>query len=167
MHKEKKKEKFVFILKMNNKMALICMLLSFNCFGATYLSNHDGDTLKVQENGVIKTLRLAFIDAQELKQSFGYHAKNLTQDTCKNANISYVSSGKISYNRIVAEVYCDNVNIGKLLLANGVAKLDDRYPTNDINYKEIQAMAKNQTLRVWSGNYTEPKLFIKYKELFN
>jgi endonuclease YncB( thermonuclease family) len=152
---------------MNKKLALILAVLSVNAHSATYVSNHDGDTLKVQENGIIKTLRLAYVDAQELKQPFGYEAKKLVADTCKNANIKYVETGTSSYNRSVAEVYCNDVNIGGLLLVNGLGRLDSRYPVKNIGYIDAENVAKNQMLRVHSGFYHEPKTCRKDKTKCN
>jgi endonuclease YncB( thermonuclease family) len=148
---------------MNKKLALILVILSVNAYSATYISNHDGDTLKVQENGIIKTLRLAYVDAQELKQSFGYEAKELIADTCKNADIKYIETGTSSYNRSVAEVYCDDLNIGGLLLIKGLARLDSRYPVKNISYIDAENVAKNKMLRVHSGFYSEPKTCRKDK----
>jgi micrococcal nuclease len=148
---------------MNKNIALILAVLSVNAYSATYLSNYDGDTLKVQESGIIKTLRLAYVDAQELKQPFGNEAKKLVADTCKNADIRYIETGTLSYNRSVAEVYCNDINIGGLLLVNGFARLDSRYPVKNINYIDAENVAKNQMLRVHSGFYNEPKACRKDK----
>lgn len=99
------------------------------------LGNYDGDTFKVNiENvhpllGSAISIRIMGIDCPELKSNhprlkeLAIRAKEFTKQALEEADeITLVNVKRGKYFRIVAEVWIDGVNLGELLLQEGLAK---------------------------------------------
>jgi len=138
-------------------IGLITSCCNYAMADVKYLSNYDGDTIKIMDNQELLTIRLSQVDAQELKQPFGKYAKNAVKDLCENTNIEYHQTGQVSYNRIVGRVLCNNIDLGQLILINGFGRLDERYTPMNSDYWAFQNAAKKEKRGIWSGEYYSPK----------
>jgi micrococcal nuclease len=122
----------------------------------------DGDTIKVQVNGKVETVRYLLIDTPESK-----NPKNCVQLYAKEAffrNSELVKSGKLtmefdqrntrdSYGRLLAYVYVDGVSIQGTLLKDGYARM--AYIINPPykyleQFKEDENLAKRKKVNIWS-----------------
>lgn len=76
----------------------------------------DGDTIEVSPKWSFKNksgsrVRLADVNAPELKQQGGPEAKELLENMILNENVELKNPRNISYERLVCDVYLGNNNI--------------------------------------------------------
>ena len=94
----------------------------------------DGDTIWVKSNNKVIKIRLSYIDAPELKQSYGIQSKEYLTSLILNKNVEIHSYRRDRYKRIIGEVYIHNNNesvfINAKLLKNGYAWVYKRYRKN-------------------------------------
>ncbi len=125
------------------------------------LSVHDGDTIKVKQEGRTYRIRFACIDAPELSQALGEESRNHLRSLIKSAGsqvqLQIVDTDR--YGRRVALVYAG----GKLLqveqVKSGLAYVYAKYLNNCPPAEEVkraESVAKQQRLGVWSGNSAPP-----------
>ena len=129
----------------------------------------DGDTYKVLDQGKLKTIRLANVDAPELSQYYGKTVK---------ASVSKLILGKIvtlderrpdRYGRTIADVTIDGKSLDSLLVANGWAW---HYVSCSLNpdLSMYQKQAMNDNAGMWKCKQNIPpwiwrKLNYKQKRL--
>jgi endonuclease YncB( thermonuclease family) len=116
----------------------------------TIVSVHDGDTFtfKDNENNEFK-IRLAGIDAPELKQEFGKESRDFAKQYMnRKTEINVIKIDK--YGRKVAEIYIeDTIWVNYKMVKAGWAVHYKKYSDNKIlNDAEIDA--KNKKKGVWS-----------------
>lgn len=123
----------------------------------------DGDTIKVEfSNKRIETVRMLLIDTPESVkpntpvQPFGKEAANFLRTLLIKGNVVEIEKGnpdRDNYNRLLAYVWLDGVNINKLLLEKGYARIAYVYPPN-IKYLDdfrvAEKKAKGQRIGIWS-----------------
>jgi micrococcal nuclease len=128
-------------------------------FEALVLSIGDGDTIRVvQRNTKTLTVRLACIDAPEMKQTpFGQQAKNRLQQLIPlGSKIILRGIETDKYNRLVAEIYVNNNrSINTNLVQEGQAVVYRQYlkgcsPQLQQSLLNAEASAKGQRLGLWS-----------------
>lgn len=99
----------------------------------------DGDTIIISRGDKELKVRLAFIDAPEIKQrSFytnnpiGKMSQSFLENIILGKNISLKTYGKGKYGRTLAEIYYQDENINLLMVEEGMALLYKfaPYPTN-------------------------------------
>lgn len=122
---------------------------------ATVISTGDGDTLRLQMNGVDTTIRLACIDAPESGQSFGSEASSrLAQLLPTGAVVTVRAVETDRYGRTVAEVYRDGQSIGLQLVEEGYAVVYDTYldscSETRNEYLQAEASAEAAAIYFWS-----------------
>ena len=122
---------------------------------------HDGDsiTLLTSVNSQIK-IRVAFLDAPELSQAFGYRAKQAMSELVFGKEIAVYPHIIDRYGRTVAIVYVDGVDAGLELLKQGLAWVYEHYlpeatPDIQASYRQAEADAREQRLGLW-GDSQEP-----------
>ena len=106
----------------------------------------DGDTVWVKaENKHIK-IRLSYIDAPELKQTFGIRSKNFLTELILNKYVQINANKKDRYNRHLGEIYIHNSNesifVNAKMIKSGNAWIyktyrDNSYLKNLENYARI------------------------------
>lgn len=130
---------------------------SYNC---RVVGVSDGDTFTCLANGTKQIkVRLNQIDAPEKKQAFGTAAKNALAGYIFGKTVLLKTSGKDKYGRTIAEVYINNNNINKAMVADGYAWAYREY-LRDQDYLRIEAQAKSHTVGLWSHpNPTYPSDF--------
>jgi micrococcal nuclease len=86
----------------------------------------DGDTLVIRTNeGDVMTIRLALVDAPETNELGYKEAKDFVSKHCfgQPATIDPDNNQDLSYGRLVALVYCDDLNINEAVIASGFADI--------------------------------------------
>lgn len=133
--------------------------LSFICeaqyqFTGTITRVIDGDTFWFAcKYGSFK-VRMAGIDAPELKQKFGKESKAfLARFTNKRAVIKTIQTDK--YGRYVAFLFIDNVCINLLCVRYGYA-WDYGYFNTDSSYALAQKLAQKENKGLWAFAHVEP-----------
>ena len=131
---------------------------SAQTFEAVVVSVGDGDTIRVKHNSKNLTVRLACIDAAEMKQGpFGQQAKSRLQQllpVATKVKIRRIETDK--YKRLVAEIYTyDNRSINSNLVQEGSAAVYRQYlkgcsPQLQQSLLNAETAAKERRLGIWS-----------------
>ena len=102
----------------------LAVALSFPAWADTtglVVSVHDGDTLTVLVEKQQIKVRLAEIDAPELRQPFGNRSKQSLADLCVQQSAKVEQIAKDRYGRSVGRVKCREVDAGAHQVATGMA----------------------------------------------
>lgn len=120
------------------------------------VSTGDGDTFRVQVNGVTQTGRLAFVDAAELAQiPYGpAAAQRLKQLLPRGQAVSLRVVDTDRYGRMVAVVYVGNTAVNLQLVREGHAVVYYQYLQNCQDLctllQQTEAQAKSARLNFWN-----------------
>ena len=118
-------------------------------FQAKVVGIKDGDTFKVLYNNSEITIRLNHIDCPEKNQPYGKNAKWKASDLCFGKMVKIVSNGKKDrYKRLIAEVYCNKINVNKELVKNGLAWHFKKY-SSDNDYAKLEIQARKLKVGLW------------------
>ena len=114
----------------------------------------DGDSIVASREGKEFQIRLACIDAPELKQSpFGQMSKNYAERLL-NKEVSFQPLGVDSYGRIVGDVTTDGASLSVLMVQEGLAAVYQPYlkicPDIAEPLKFHEKTAKSYKKGVWS-----------------
>ncbi len=114
---------------------------------------YDGDTITIiNENNEKEKIRLYGISARELNQEYGQEAKNYLQNLILNKNIDVFVHYKDEYERTVAEIYLDKININQEMVKQGQAFIFHKY-NNDLDiYIPLENYAKENQLGMYRNN---------------
>jgi endonuclease YncB( thermonuclease family) len=110
-----------------------------------YNLNDDGSGLWVS-----REVRIEKIDAPEIGQRCGIIAKHFLQRILHGNEIHLLlQKDKDAYNRLLASVYCKGRNIGREMVANGLAWV---HPSaKEDSYVAAQNKAKDKSLGLWKN----------------
>lgn len=148
--------KFLVFNKKNTTLCLSILLLSTNLFSKELLTNiaiTDGDSLKgVYKNELIK-IRLAEIDAPELRQAFGLDSKNCLISLIQESNneVFFKFKEKDRYDRHVGWIYSKNLDINLEMVKKGCAWVYDRYVKRKVLFKH-QDNARENNIGLWKNS---------------
>lgn len=118
------------------------------------VSVHDGDTLTVLFEKQQLKIRLAVIDAPELRQPFGQRSKEALSDLCFQESASVAIIAKDRYGRSVGKVKCRDTDAGAAQVALGMAWVFDRYSKPNSPLYPLQDGAKAAKRGLWAD--TDP-----------
>ena len=109
----------------------------------------DGDTVhfQISKSKKILKIRLAGIDAPELKQNFGEESRSCLLKLIKNDSVSIVSYGEDRYKRTLAKLLKNGVDINLVMIKNGCAWFYRKYKktltlNDQLLYDEAEKNAK-------------------------
>ena len=118
------------------------------------LSVGDGDTIRVSQGEDIQTIRLACIDAPEMRQpTYGELAKQQLQALLPvNTVVSLRPVDTDRYGRLVAEIFRSDSNVNLSLVSSGHAVVYRQYlgNCNAETYLNAEAIAQQNGLVFWS-----------------
>jgi micrococcal nuclease len=97
-----------------------CLKLSAND-SARVVRVKDGDTYVLRKGNTDFTVRLKNIDSPELKQPYGYLSFVNTSKLLSGRMVSYDSTGKDLYGRVLADIWINNQRLDSTLISNGWA----------------------------------------------
>ena len=97
-----------------------CLKLSAND-SARVVRVKDGDTYVLRKGNTDFTVRLKNVDAPELKQPYGYLSFVNTSKLLFGRMVSYDSTGKDLYGRVLADIWINNQRLDSTLIRNGWA----------------------------------------------
>ena len=133
------------------------------------LSIHDGDTLKVRQGQRTERIRMACIDAPELKQPLGRqsrdHLRALISQAGNQVTLKIVDTDR--YGRQVAGVYTpDGTFVQAQQAQAGMVYIYHQYLSNCPDADAVvqgETISKQQRLGIWSGNHQPPWEYRKAK----
>lgn len=141
-----------------NKLTILLGILLTSCshsqaytYDADMLNVIDGDTFNVVDMyGWEHKVRLAYIDAPELKQEYGKEAAGGI-DLCLYKPLKVDVKSYDLYGRQIAEVFCDGESIGLNQVSHGNAWVYDKYIDNahKLEYFKAQDDAKENKFGLW------------------
>lgn len=135
------------------KFLLISLLLfSFSLAAQTVTRVIDGDTFIVDST---TTVRVAEIDAPELNQSFGIHAKNTVKRWLLGKEVELVVVGTDRYGRTIAKVCFDGFDLAEQLVLNGLAWEYKKYSKGEV-LGMLEELARKRKINIWSGDAVAP-----------
>ena len=129
---------------------ILCSILSATITGRV-VSVHDGDTLTVLEGTTQIKVRLAEIDAPELKQRYGRRATLAIVVRLLGRQVAIEPAGKDRYGRILGTVFLGPDSVNLWLVRNGWAWRYEKYSKSDI-LKQAQDEAKKERKGLWSDS---------------
>jgi endonuclease YncB( thermonuclease family) len=129
-------------------LVLIYFLLHPNTgYGKTEITGrvvqvHDGDTITVQTEEKKVKIRLAEIDAPELKQEFGQVAQKYLEQTLLGTNVRIEQKSVDLYGRVIGKVFLGNEYVNETLVEEGYAWVYRTYTRRKV------LIAKEDTARI-------------------
>lgn len=113
---------------------------------------HDGDTFTCRELDGHRTtqIRLAEIDAPELKQNFGEASGGMLRSYLMGQYVTVVPTGDEDRGRVIAHVLIDDVSINALMVKNGGAWVYTQYQ-RDASLSRYQSFAQQHGLGLWAS----------------
>ena len=129
-------------------------LAAASCFAAgvdgMVVSVHDGDTLTVLVGRQQIKVRLAEIDAPELRQAFGRRSEQSLSALCfhEPAHVELIARDR--YGRSVGYVQCAGKDASAHQVSMGMAWVFDRYSKPSSPLYPLQATAKASSIGLWS-----------------
>lgn len=116
----------------------------------------DGDTLTILDNSKTQyKIRLAQIDAPESSQDFGNASKQNLSKLCYNKEAKAKVETIDKYQRSVAIVYCEGIEVNLEQVKSGLAWVYRQY-ASDQRYFNAETEAKSLKIGLWSISAPTP-----------
>ncbi len=116
----------------------------------------DGDTLTVLVGKQQVKVRLAEIDAPELRQAFGNRSKQSLAELCFQERAKIQQIARDRYGRSVGKVECRTVDAAAHQVATGMAWVYERYAPKDSKLYGLQDEARAARRGLWADNEPVP-----------
>jgi micrococcal nuclease len=122
----------------------------------------DGDTVwVVNDDSVRYKVRLAGIDAPEMKQPYGKEAKEYLACLVDDAELRIEIVNSDRYNRKVVFLFVDDVNLNVKMVSDGMTEVYKEYLKGIPYVDELldaETIAKSQNKQIWSqgSSYVRP-----------
>jgi len=109
----------------------------------------DGDTIVIETESEIESLRIAWIDAPEDGQRFAKESTDFLKKIFESDLLSYKQIGKDRYGRTIALVYTDKGHdISEKMLEHGWAYYY-KNGGNNVRYIQAEMIARREQLGLW------------------
>ena len=122
----------------------------------------DGDTFQLQSGPVRRQVDLAGIDAPELGQTFGDHARHYLLDMVESQTVRVEVSDTDRFGNILGELFVNQISINKLMLKDGYAWAIRGFWA-DRNLQGQEQLARDRGIGLWRNEDAIPPW--KYREL--
>lgn len=124
--------------------ALLCWVLTVS----------DGDSLKVRcepaQGPRTLTLRVAQIDAPELRQAFGRQSRRALAALCQRQRARVEVLEQDVYGRSVARVRCQGVDVAQAQVRAGMAWVAPGYVRGDGGLQALERQARQRRVGLWA-----------------
>jgi endonuclease YncB( thermonuclease family) len=127
----------------------------------------DGDNITLVDRGIKTKVHLACIDAPELMQAEGQHARKVLQNILDDEEVYLKVFKKDKFGRYTAEVLAGGQNANKVMVSLGLAHYDPLQEKDCQGYEELEAQAQSDRLGVWADgtNVVLPSQFRRENKL--
>jgi endonuclease YncB( thermonuclease family) len=128
----------------------------------TVTSVYDGDTITLNTEAGNKKIRLAGIDAPEIKQPYGLDSRDALRQDVLNQPVTVDTTKQDKYGRSVGKVLIDGEDINLKQVSRGLAWVYVKYlveltADDRLKYQTAQKAAQQGSLGMWSSdNLLEP-----------
>jgi len=128
----------------------------------TVIAVHDGDSITLRTESNKKKIRLAGIDAPELKQPYGVESRSLLREAVLDKSVLVESSRNDKYRRVIGKVTLDgqDINLKQIQLGGAWvyrAYLKELSKEDRAAYLEAEAESKTIAVGLWKdSNPVEP-----------
>ncbi|MHC1753111.1 thermonuclease family protein [Humidesulfovibrio sp.] len=141
--------------------ALLCLASPAWGYVASVQAVHDGDSITVRRSDKsVVALRLYGIDAPELQQAYGRHARELLLSLAARQRLQVEPMDTDRYGRTVALVRLpDGALLNEALVAEGLAWVYEEYCREDLcqRLRELEQQARREGRGLWAEpNPTRP-----------
>jgi endonuclease YncB( thermonuclease family) len=131
------------------------------------MSVHDGDTITLQSESSIKKIRLAGIDAPEIKQPHGIESRDALRQEIMARTVTIDTNKKDKYGRSVGKVLLNNEDINLKQVRRGLAWVYTDYikelSAEDRElYKSAEKAANDEHIGLWQDE--QPVAPWKYRK---
>lgn len=137
--------------------ALLCWVLTVS----------DGDSLKVRcqqaQGAHTLKLRVAEIDAPELRQAFGRQSRLALATLCQRQRARVEIKEKDAYGRSVARVHCQGVDVAQAQVRAGMAWVAPGYARGDRGLQQLERQARQRRLGLWSQKRPTPPWVYRHR----
>lgn len=123
----------------------------------------DGDNITLVDRGIKTKVHLACIDAPELLQPEGQHARKVLQNILDEEEVYLRVFKKDKFGRYTAEVLAGGQNANKVMVSLGLAHYDRLQEKDCQGYGELEDQAQIERLGVWT-NGTEVMLPSQFRK---
>lgn len=120
----------------------------------TVLSVHDGDTVQANCGGTRKTVRLAGIDAPELKEQYGKEARDALAAMVLHQQVQIRRIKRDRYRRDVSLIVVNGRDVSAAMVEGGNARGYDKYSIKSLY--PLQADAKSARRGLWAHENPVP-----------
>ena len=111
---------------------------------------HDGDTLKLKSGKDVTKIRLAYIDAPELDQLYGYASKTSLEQLTRDKRVEATCNGKDRYGRFLCTLQVGTEDINAVQVKRGMAWEYSHYAPKGSPLKALQSEAKAGKRGLWA-----------------
>lgn len=130
-------------------------LASAEILTGTVTSVYDGDTITLQTEAGTKKIRLAGIDAPEIKQPYGIESRDALRQGVLNQSVTVDTTKLDKYGRFVGKVLIDGEDINLKQVTRGLAWVYVKYMgeltgEDRLKYQYAQEEAQQGRLGLWS-----------------
>ena len=158
-------QQLILILFIN----LACMAIAIQPIWAASMvvKVFDGDNITIVQRGIKTKVHLACIDAPELQQAEGQHARKVLQNILDDEEIYMKVINKDRFGRYKAEVRAGGQNANKVLVSMGLAHYDHLQEKDCNGYEAIALKAQSDRLGIWANgtNVMTPSQFRRENKL--
>jgi len=146
---------------------LVASSVSAEVLLGTVIAVHDGDTITLRTESNKKKIRLAGIDAPELKQTYGVESRSLLREAVLNKAVLVETSRNDKYGRVIGKVTLDGQDINLKHIQSGGAWVYRAYlkelsKEDRVFYLEAEAQSKDIAAGLWKdSNAIEPWIWRK------
>jgi endonuclease YncB( thermonuclease family) len=109
----------------------------------------DGDTMTILVRQSQVRVRLADIDAPEIKQPFGTRSRQSLASMCARTTAHVEGSSKDRYGRVLGRVTCNGINANAKQVQLGMAWVFERYARRDSPLHAMQVEARGAKRGLW------------------
>ncbi len=145
-------------------LLITTMSVSAESFDCRVIGIADGNSFSCRTNvGDRLRVRLAEVDAPELKQPYGIQARQALSSQIFGKNVTLTVKGRDELGRTLARVYVGNIDVNSGMVRSGAAwayrgHLDDR------TLLDLEAVAREFRRGLWSLHKTEQQPPWKWRE---
>ncbi|WP_055077266.1 thermonuclease family protein [Pseudanabaena sp. 'Roaring Creek'] len=111
----------------------------------------DGDNITLIDRGIKTKVHLACIDAPELLQAEGEHARKVLQNVLDDEEIAVKVFKKDKFGRYYGEVLAGGQNANKVMVSLGLAHYDRLQEKDCPEYEAIEQKAQSDRLGIWAN----------------
>jgi len=149
---------------------LLCYQLSYSDEKGIVSKIIDGDTIYLNTNQKEIKVRLQYIDAPELNQSYGKESKLFLESLILNKLVIIKGNKKDKYKRYLGTIFFEGIDINLEMIKSGSAWHFKKYAKFDqamdqyLIYDNNENQAKLKKIGLWKENVISPWQWRKNKK---